>query len=66
MEGADLESVVLGRRQHMVVIDFPVSVKFPVVPISSGSQQCVHVCEVEGAEHIASKDAHGQFRNMIR
>lgn len=46
----------------MVVIDFPVSVKFPVVPISSGAQQRVHVCELEGAEHIASKDVYGQFR----
>lgn len=46
----------------MVVIEFPVSVKFPVVPISSGAQQCVHACELEGAEHRASKDAHSQFR----
>lgn len=49
----------------MVVIDFLVSVKFPVVPSNSGAQQCVHVCELEGAEHIASNGAHGQFR-MIR
>lgn len=57
---ADLESVLLGRGQHMVVIDF-LLVWNSQLRLSSGAQQCVHVCELEGAEHIASKDSHGQF-----